>query len=60
MTTIIEAQKDKKHLEVEIMKLIAEYQQKHVGLRVECVSITTTKVNGYPPIQNTEINVVID
>ena len=54
MSTTQQAINDKKALDVSILDLIVEYQQKHPGLVVESVIVTTTKVSGYPPIQAIE------
>lgn len=60
MSTTQQAINDKKELEVEVLKLVVEFQRKHPGLIVESIHITTTKVIGYPPIQNFEAVVKLD
>jgi hypothetical protein len=54
MSTTQQAINDKKALDVAILDLIIEYQQKHPGLIVESVIVTTTKVSGHPPVQTIE------
>lgn len=54
MSTVQQAINDKKEMDVEIMRLICDYQRKHPGLIIDGISITITKVNGYPPVQSIE------
>lgn len=59
MSTIQEAIQDKNDMEAKMLQLIAVYQQKHPGLMVESISIITTTVSGYPPVQRLESTIKI-
>lgn len=46
MSTIDQVLSDKKEIEVELNVVIKKFEEKHQGVKIDSISVTTTQING--------------